>query len=544
MSNLQTKRIMFKFNNPVIILVLAVLVTGCKKEEILNNHESLNDEEQQSCIMRSSDSDTTIITDGPIVLGDTIRDPYKLENMQDAYSNIGDESAPISSVEASHRYVRILPANRDELDAIESDTTLMLFDFPLHYEISVAGTYYHDPAVQDSTLTWLYCVVPINYQFPAGITEELVYYVYIPPTESKGDFYDRLEEEAYRLVGYEDEDGGSAKATNSIWIPSAYIKAWDDIANCQIPLEGVKVVANYVTKIGVGYTNGNGYCAVDKSFSHKVHYKIKWERGYWDIRNGAIGQAYYNGPKQKSAWDLEISKNGKSILYASAHRAAQKFYYGERLGLRRPNLSYGKTKIAVYDRNPWWGSGCCWGTWSLLGAIPDVIIAITHSASTDVVFCLAIHELGHQSHLLHVGKGTYIQIAKEIHESWASAIAWKLTNHHYNSDLGYVSYACSNNKQGWYPGNNGYGNTSCYTPIFIDLIDDFNQYGLTSDHDYPNDLISGYDIGYIQNNIITSSYGLSSLYTALINNKPNNNITNSQIDILMALYWGRHYTRN
>jgi hypothetical protein len=37
MSNLQTKRIMFKFNNPVIILVLAVLVTGCKKEEILNN---------------------------------------------------------------------------------------------------------------------------------------------------------------------------------------------------------------------------------------------------------------------------------------------------------------------------------------------------------------------------------------------------------------------------------------------------------------------------------------------------------------------------
>ena len=129
-------------------------------------------------------------------------------------------------------------------------------------------------------------------------------------------------------------------------------------------------------------------------------------------------------------------------------------------------------------------------------------------------------------------------------ESWASAIAWKLTNHHYNSDLGYVSYACSNNKQGWYPGNNGYGNTSCYTPIFIDLIDDFNQYGLTSDHDYPNDLISGYDIGYIQNNIITSSYGLSSLYTALINNKPNNNITNSQIDILMALYWGRHYTRN
>lgn len=533
----------FRFVFLIFLVVMAMISTSCKKEEMLSEDTfGPVTNGLENAAMRSGTFEFGSFSDGAIVLGDTISDPYKLENMQKAFRNIDDGNTPISGVKANHRYVRVLPADRDELDALEADTNLLLFDYPLHYEIVVHGSYYHDPTVSDSTLTWLYSVVPLNYQFPAGTNEELLYYVYIPPTEYKSDFYDRLEDEAYRVVGYEDEGVDGSKATTS-WIPSAYIKAWDDIANCQIPLKGVKVVANYITKIGVGFTNSNGRCEVNKNFTHKVHYRIKWESGFWDIRSGALGQAYYDGPVQKCEWDLEIAKNGKSILYATVHRAAQKFYYGERLGLRRPNLSYGKTKIAVYDRNPWWGSGCCWGTWSLLGAIPDNIIAISHNASTDVVFCLAIHELGHQSHLLHVGKGTYIQLAKEIHESWASAIAWKLTNHHYNSDLGYVSYACSNNKQGWYPGNNGSGNTSCYTPIFIDLIDGFNQYGLTSDHDYPNDLIVGYDIGYIQNNIITSSYGLSSLYNALINNKPNNNVTNSQIDSLMALYWGQHYTR-
>lgn len=536
---------MLKYRIHLLFLSMVLVVSSCKKkDEFFPKSDYGIPIEEQSKIMRLNDSEETNYADGSMVLGDTISDPYRLENMQKAYNNLNDSNAPISSVKANYRYVRVLPANQDELNVIEMDTALLLFDYPLNYEVIVSGTFYHDQSVLDSILTWLYCVVPLEYQFPKGINEELIYYVYIPPTESKGDFYYRLEEEAYRVVGYEDEEGKGEKDNNEVWTPSAYIKAWDDILGCQIPLKGVKVVANYVTKIGVGYTKSNGKCDVDRSFSHKVHYRIKWERGYWDIRSGAFGQAYYNGPKQKGEWELEIANNEKTILYATVHRAAQKFYYGNCLGLRRPNLSYGKTKIAVYDRNPWWGNGCCWGTWSLFGVIPDIIVAYEHTASTNIVFCTAVHELGHQSHLLHVGKPTYIQIAKEVYESWACAIALELTNHHYNNDLGCSGFACSSNFQTWYPGNNGDGNTDCYTPIFIDLMDSFNQHGLTNEHDYPNDVISGYEIDFIQNNIISNAYGLSSLYTALINNKPNNNsITDSQIDNLMALYWGQTYTR-
>ncbi|MCF0200029.1 MAG: hypothetical protein HUK16_01460 [Bacteroidales bacterium] len=529
-----------KFIAVVTIAAAAAVLVGCNKEDsfLTGNSTGVCTYYQNTTTSRTNDAYVNCPEDDAIVLGDTINDPYRLENMQRAYDNIHDGNAPISSVQANFRYVRILPESQEELDAIERDTTIVLFDYPLHYKIAAWGSYYHDPSVNDSILTWLYSVVPINYEFPSGLNEELIYYVYIPPTEAKGDFYYLLEEEAYRVVGYK-EDEDEEKAIMTTWIPSALIKGWDDVANRQVPIEGVKVIANYITKIGTGITDENGFCEINKNFIHKVHYRIKWESGFWDIRNGILGQAYYDGPTQKRAWNLEIAKNGKSILYATVHKAAYKFFYGNRLGLRRPNLSYGKTKISVYDRSAWWGTGCCWGTWSLLGIIPDINIAHPHTTNTDFVFGTAIHELGHQSHLLFIGKGTYIQLAKEIHESWAAAIEWRLTNHFYNSELG-ISYNYPYNYQGWHPGNKGNGKTSYYTPIFIDLMENYNQIILGSN--YPNDAISGYNILYIQNNIITNAYGLSSLHTALKNHKING-VTDIQIDNLMALYWNQTYIR-
>ncbi len=519
---------------------------GCKKEGLMDQDSSIeNDREirfdRQPSTRSSSYSKPGNIADKAIVLGNIINDPYKVDNMQAAYDNINDGTAPIASIKANYRYVRILPANKEQLNAIESDTSLVLFDYPLHYEILVFGTYYHDPSVADADQTWLYCVVPSDYHFPSGINEELIYHVYIPPTSAKGDFYDRLEEEAYNVAGCDDDNDGAKASTASWWTPSATIRAWDDVVNGYIVLQGVKVRARRGTKVGVGITDSQGRCKVDRDFKKDVYYSIKWESGRWDIRNGSLGQAYYHeNKKMHSHWDFYIANNGSSILYASVHRAAYKFFYGNRLGLKSPALSYGKTKIGVYNRNPWWGSGCCWGTWSLLGIIPDIRVAHSHTTPTSEVFATAIHELGHQSHLLFIGKGTYIQLTKEIHESWATAVQWKLTNHHYNEEQEQDLYTYYYNCQEWFPGNKGKGKTSCYTPIFIDLMDYFNQ--RKSGSQYPNDLIGGYEISYIQNKILSSSYGLSSLKDALKSNKING-VTNNQIDELMAKYWGQHYVR-
>lgn len=562
------KETILKTRTVLMLLAVIFLAFSCKKEDVSlpdnSSYEWKTNNQQMPPSRSENHSNNGSTEDVAIVLGDTLSDPYKLENMQKAYNNINNGNAPISSVKANYRYVRVLPADQDELNAIEADTTLLLFDYPLHYEITVAGTYYHDPTVADSTMTWLYSVVPMNYQFPTGVNEELIYYVYIPPTESKGDFYDQLEEEAYRITGYEGEDNGSKAARGSWWTPSAKIRAWDDIVQGYIPLEGVKVLARFLTKTAKGITDGNGECEVDKDFRYPVYYSIKWESNVWDIRNGALGQAYYNvNTSMSTPWNFYIGNNGSSILYATVHRAAYKFCYGNRLGLKRPILSYGKTKIAVYDKTAWWGSGCCWGTWSLFGIIPDINIALPHSTCTAEVFGTTIHELGHQSHLLFIGKGTYIQLAKEIHESWAAAVECALTNHHYNNELSSYGTRCQQYNQGfsyqdWKP-KDPPQKTNCYTPIFIDLIDNYNQrnggncgyypivsdscpYSFSPNNNRPNDVISGYNITYIQNNVLPDAYGLSSLCSSLKAHKIAG-VTDQMIDNHMAPYWNRIYTR-
>ena len=138
-----------------------------------------------------------------------------------------------------------------------------------------------------------------------------------------------------------------------------------------------------------------------------------------------------------------------------------------------------------------------------------------------------------------MGLSTYIQLAKEIHESWADAVEWRLTNHYYSNDLGYNSYNHPGSQK-WHPGTMTGGHTSCYTPLFIDLMDDINQ--RNDSIVYPNDMISGYTLQYIQNNILSTTYGLTSFRTALKNHKINGT-TDAQVDSLMALYWGQIYVR-
>ena len=145
-----------------------------------------------------------------------------------------------------------------------------------------------------------------------------------------------------------------------------------------------------------------------------------------------------------------------------------------------------------------------------------------------------------------MGLSTYGQLDKEIHESWAVAVAHELTDHHYNVELAsYNTFHTMDykNYQDWQPGKLSGGKSNCYTPLFVDLIDDVNQ-RFTHDEplQYPNDNISGYSLSYIQDNILVSSYGLSSFRDALSLHKING-VTDNDITLLMEYYWGYDYAR-
>jgi hypothetical protein len=362
--------------------------------------------------------------------------------------------------------------------------------------------------------------------------------------EEYSTFYGKLLYESYQLTGNIDEEleqkmqQQKAKKKDKKWHPSGTIYVYDHLLNRLIPLKEAEVHARYCTHIETNLTNSNGYFYMTDGFLYKVNYAIKWERGRYDIRNGSISQAWYNGPKQKSSWSLNIWAGGKSIMYATIHRAAYKQFYGSNLGIQRPTLAVGKTKICYIDA---YGTGVYWGSWSVLGIAPDIKIwgkdINNNYRNTNIIFGYTSHELGHQAHSRFIGITQFWQTSKLIYESWAQVVEWALTNDEYHTlgsiynNYNALYYDHENGGQDWTKQDPNWE----YSPIFVDLIDNFNQ-SIVYGSSHPNDNITGYSLQYIQNNILDDSYGLSSLYNSVKNHKISG-VSDTDVDNLFSLYW-------
>lgn len=347
--------------------------------------------------------------------------------------------------------------------------------------------------------------------------------------EITGNLEDEVEE-----VQEGEEQGMSTKSwfhRRSKWRPAGKILVYDDIKGGNIPLKGALVRARRWFTVHKGYTGADGKFSCDGRFRRRANYSIKWERNYWDIRSGTWGQALYNGPKQDSDWNLTIT-GGKSLHYATIHRAAYRHFYGNNLGMRRPYGSHnrGRWKICYYDKK---GTGDFWGNIGGGGLLPDIRIYGSSGSSKSVsdVFRTTAHELGHAAHCTSMGNIQYWQVSKILYESWADAVEWALTNQEYK-ELGLPYTKSSMAKQDWPYG----GYSKGYTSLFIDLVDNYNQSKNNSKtRDYPNDDVTGYSMRTLSYSIMPNSYGLSSLKSQLKAHKPAG-VTDTQIDNLFKRY--------
>ena len=106
-----------------------------------------------------------------IILGEQYPNPYSVSNMLNAYQYLKNNGENIGNlnITTTDLYVRFLPQDTTQYNFLNNDTTLILFDYPLDYEIEKFGDYYQDPNIEEGNYTWLYTTVPINYQFnPLG----------------------------------------------------------------------------------------------------------------------------------------------------------------------------------------------------------------------------------------------------------------------------------------------------------------------------------------------------------------------------------------
>lgn len=458
--------------------------------------------------------------EGSIVLGKKLEDPYNIKNIKQAYKNlksIDPQQVPGIDIQPTHLYLRFLPENEEEWGVLKSDSTLVLYDFPLDYEIANMGTYYHDPILPDSAITWQYCVIPVGKSIP-GVQHELLYEVYLSnedQTIAKGSsemdqFLAELEYESVCLTGNLPESEkmltGQKNLLLSEWTPKGRIRVWDEIPSsittykwvfdhyeyydcdggtnplakmalpppseqCERavyryeattttsnyrPLVEANVHARWFTHIETCLTDDNGYFQTS-SFRFEVNYAIKWQRHDFEIRNGRFFQAWYNGPKQRGDWNLDIS-SGMSRMYAIIHRAARDYYYNNPFGIQSPPLNKWYNNILSIGAFDWEdvsynGDTAPWRRWS--------------RTACDL-YATTIHELAHASHW-DLGSRFKFYIADDIVcESWARVVQWGFTRLIYT---GYVPQ---------YFGD--------YTGLVPDLIDGIETY----------DLVQGYTLLQIE----------------------------------------------
>ncbi len=544
-----------------------------------------------------------INTEGQTKLGKKLENPYTVENMRKAQENLraaGQNSE--FNVRPTHLYIKFNPQDEEELDLLKSDTTLELYDYPLDYEIEAGSVSYHDPTIPIGKPTYQYVAVKVDKKLPR-LAYEVLAKLYIPEedgqiTNGRGatnPSVAALVDEALRITNNLEEGEQTEKVAKNArkYTASGTIRVWDDVvgettitekefdhweyypcddgdiiiekivapAECKrpiyryvtrtidgsiIPIEGVKVRARRWFTIHKGFTDANGNYTLDGSFTKAANFSIKWERAYYDIRNGVFGQAYYNGPKQKGNWSLNIT-GGKSLRFATIHRAAHRYYYKNIGGMNRPNIflvPFAKLKFAYIDtKGPndsdgvnWGVVGIGWPTIKIWGKRDDN----NQYHFTNALFSTTIHEIAHTSHIMLMNAQAiqYVQVSKIIRESWADAVEWHITRIEYvergevdydNLDENLINGSNADHKQWWDSSDNHE-----YTPVFIDLIDDYNQNEERGSG--PNDDVTGYTMGGIESGFLKHVYGLASLKNELRNHKPSG-VTNQQIDEYLAYFF-------
>ena len=133
-------------------LFLATVVQSCSDNESTPNDIAISKVEKG------------VITQ----LGKKLENPYSVKNMKKALENLRKSklgakmAADDLEIITTHLYVQFSPKTEQELDNLTIDSSLVLYDYPLDYEIQVTGDYYRDPLTPADQPTPQYCAVKVD----------------------------------------------------------------------------------------------------------------------------------------------------------------------------------------------------------------------------------------------------------------------------------------------------------------------------------------------------------------------------------------------
>lgn len=536
-------------------LVLTLFFSSCQKQELPIENKS-NDENSG---LSGRGTGSTPYTEGaPIILGENKENPYAVKNMEAAWQELekrGIKPIADAKVYATHYYVKFKPKTSEEYERLHSDSTIGLSDLPIESTVIEDGDYYHDPSLPDSVPTFQYTAVKTDYPFPEGIEYEIIDVLYIPEEDkifnyenggAEDCFVDQLLNQAYLQTGnIEDiidlkEDCGQTLSARR-YTPGGRIRVFDTRLQQWIGMEGVRVQARRWFIWYNGYPDYNGNYRMNHSFKRPCNYSIWFARETFSVRHNLVNTTYWiNGPKISGDWNYDLN-NGYQRFAGHVFRGAFRYHAKDIGGLQRPWIPFKRQVYVAKDGYKDW-SGVNWIV------LPVIRIARYQTEvgeyDSDEIFSTTCHETGHTSHVLRMNGGViqFWQVTTQLQESWPVALEWFLSHKEYAergiANYGEWNYIPTNPPQ--YPNRQAYqywtlGVSHDYTSLYINLVDAQNDrtlWGLTAS---PDDQVTGYTLPFIEQKILKHSYGLTSLSTQLMNNKPAG-VTDAQIKLLISFY--------
>ena len=424
-------------------MVFTLFMFSCQKEESVFVEQDL---------LQAENNQTETI------LGEKLKNPYSVENMQKAYEILQQKKQLKSSVNitTTDYYVRFFPKTDDELQILEADS-LVLFDYPLDYEIKQIGDHYNDPEVNPEDGQWYYTSVPVDYTFP-NVEYEILENLFLIDEEqeeisqkSSNDiqFLYELEDEALKITGNytepENEESTRLKRRPSKRNPTGFVRVFDTERRALVGVEGVRVRTRRWFSYGYAWTSSIGYYRINRSYRRDVHYTVFFENSSgFKIRPtlASLWKAKHHvGSHNRSGYTFNIYQNSRAWPFCTVNNAVVKYrrYCNQfNIGLPHSNL-----RIVASKRDGSSAAPMLKHVWGFLGftskstivsflgklaglpatilndtffkfVLPDIIIKAKSSKGTASIYETTFHELAHASHFKKVGQSFWVKYINYI----------------------------------------------------------------------------------------------------------------------------------
>ena len=366
-----------------------------------------------------------------IVLGNRLDNPYTTENAQDAFAAVYPSKSR-EVIRTTDLYVRFLPADRDEFELLESLGIEML-DHPMDYEIVTEGDYYHDPSVDEDSITWQYAVVDKDFVFP-DIRYEIIDECFLadndPVTRAMDDVdWAAVEAEAYRMTGNAGMLDSASLTKAAKCNPSGRITIIDENFNGAQPfgLAGVKISCNSFIKFASTYTDRDGYYTMPKRYSANLRYRLvfKNQEGFSIGLNLILVPASVStlgkGPAQGISYTVSQASDSRLYRRSVVNNAA--YDYISRCAAEDMNITPPPGDLRIWLFNSISASSAVMvhhgaivdnslfkkylGIYASIIKLfaPDITVGTKDHGNYMELYDSVVHELAHASHFAQVGTG-------------------------------------------------------------------------------------------------------------------------------------------